>query len=111
MINGSGRPIFPSDISDSLWEQVSALIPGPKSGGRPRKTDTREILNAILYMHQTGSTLRELPDVFPPWGTVHYYYRSWRMDGTWEKIERSLAQHGYRSSEPFHPQSIAAEAK
>ena len=24
---------------------------------------------------------------FPPWGTVHYYYRQWRRDGTWEAIQ------------------------
>ena len=27
-----------------------------------------------------------LPGDLPPWGTVHFYYRCWRLDGTWEKI-------------------------
>jgi putative transposase len=32
----------------------------------------------------------ELPHDFPPWGTVHYYYRQWRRDGTWEAIQNAL---------------------
>jgi putative transposase len=31
-----------------------------------------------------------LPHDFPPWGTVHYYYRQWRRDGTWEAIQNAL---------------------
>ncbi len=31
-----------------------------------------------------------LPHDLPPWGTVHYYYRRWRLDGTWEKILKVL---------------------
>jgi putative transposase len=27
-----------------------------------------------------------LPKDLPPWGTVHFDYRCWRIDGTWEKI-------------------------
>jgi len=30
-----------------------------------------------------------LPHDLPPWGTV-YYYRRWRLDGTWEKILKVL---------------------
>ena len=31
-----------------------------------------------------------MPHDLPPWGTVHFYYRQWRLDGTWEKIEERL---------------------
>ena len=31
-----------------------------------------------------------LPHDFPQWGTVHYYYRQWRRDGTWEAIQNAL---------------------
>ncbi len=31
-----------------------------------------------------------LPHDLPPWGTVHYYYRRWRLDGPWEKILKVL---------------------
>ena len=31
-----------------------------------------------------------LPHDFPPWGTVYYYFRRWRRDGTWERIHENL---------------------
>jgi putative transposase len=54
--------------------------------------NVREIVNAILYFVRTGCQWRNLPHDFPPWGTVHYYYRRWRLDGTWQKIHRTLRE-------------------
>jgi putative transposase len=33
-----------------------------------------------------------LPHDLPPWGTVHWYYRQWRLDGTWEKLHEVLRE-------------------
>jgi putative transposase len=33
-----------------------------------------------------------LPKEYPPWPTVHYYYRRWRLDGTWERIHTQVRQ-------------------
>jgi putative transposase len=55
--------------------------------------NVRELVNAILYFVRTGCQWRNIPhDDFPPWGTVHYYYRRWRLDGTWEKIHDALRE-------------------
>jgi hypothetical protein len=35
---------------------------------------------------------RMLPREFPPWSTVHHYFRMWRLDGTWEKINAVLRE-------------------
>jgi putative transposase len=61
-------------------------------GGRRRTVDVREVLNAILYFVRTGCQWRNLPHDFPPWGTVHYYYRRWRLDGTWQKVHDTLRE-------------------
>src|SRR5262249_9732655 len=29
---------------------------------------------------------------FPPWSTVHTWYRRWRRDGTWDNIHEALRQ-------------------
>lgn len=50
----------------------------------------REVINAVLYLNRTGCSWRQLPHEFPPWGTVHYYYRCFRLDGTWQKIHDRL---------------------
>jgi transposase len=45
---------FPSDLRDAEWARLEPLIPGASPGGRPRKTDMRAAVNAILYLLRTG---------------------------------------------------------
>jgi putative transposase len=52
----------------------------------------REILNTIFYIVRSGCAWRLLPHEFPPWKTVHHYFRIWRIDGTWEKLHATLRQ-------------------
>ncbi len=33
-----------------------------------------------------------LPSEIPPWKTVYHYFRLWRKDGTWERINRLLRE-------------------
>jgi putative transposase len=33
-----------------------------------------------------------LPHEFPPWKTVHHYFRTWRINGIWEKLHANLRQ-------------------
>ena len=80
------RTPYPSDLTDEQWPLISRMIPPANPGGRRREVDMREVLNGILYLNRTGCSWRQLPHDFPPWGTVHYYYRRFRLDGTWEKI-------------------------
>ncbi|MGI9048981.1 MAG: transposase [Rubrobacteraceae bacterium] len=35
---------------------------------------------------------RLLPHDFPRWPTVYWYFRKWRIDGTWERINRALRE-------------------
>jgi putative transposase len=50
----------------------------------------REILNAIFYVLKSGCAWRLLPHDFPPWKTIHHYFRTWRIDGTWERMHSAL---------------------
>jgi putative transposase len=84
------RKPYPSDLSDEQWDLIRPLLPAAKPGGRPRSVDLREILNGVFYVVCGGVTWRMLPHDLPPWGTVHYYYRCWRLDGTWEAIQETL---------------------
>jgi putative transposase len=80
------RNPYPTDLTDEQWELIRPLLPKAKPGGRPRSVDLREVLNGILYVVRGGIPWRMLPNDLPPWGTVHFYYRCWRLDGTWVKI-------------------------
>jgi putative transposase len=39
---------------------------------------------------RSGCAWRLLPHEFPPWKTIHHYFRTWRIDGTWEKLHAAL---------------------
>ena len=51
------------------------------SFGRPRKTNLRAVVEAILYVLLAGCPWRMLPSDFPPWQTVYGYFRRWRDNG------------------------------
>ncbi len=50
------------------------------------------ILNGIFYLLQSGCSWRMLPSDLPPWKTVYHYFRLWRKDGTWERLNRLLRE-------------------
>jgi putative transposase len=81
---------YGTDLSDAAWTLVAPLLPPAKPGGRPRTTDLRAVLDAILYLLRTGCQWRLLPRDFPPWSTVHHYFRAWRNTGVWVRLHRAL---------------------
>ncbi len=70
----------------SLGTDVASSDPG----GAPRKTDFRDVLDAIFYLLTTGCAWSALPHDFPPEGTVRYYFHRWRRSGLWEHIHGTL---------------------
>ena len=81
---------YPSDLTEEEWALVEPVLPPPKPGGRPRTTDLREVINGLFYLLRTGTQWRYLPKEFPPWSTVHSYFRIWKRTGLWWKIYRTL---------------------
>ena len=83
---------YPTDLSDAEWECIEPHLPIPNADGRPRIHPLREILDAIFYIVRSGCAWRLLPHEFPPWKTVHHYFRTWRIDGTWRKLHAALRE-------------------
>src|SRR3954471_11920794 len=84
------RKPYKTDLTDDQWKTVKPLIPPPKSGGRPREADMREVLNSLLYQARTGCQWELLPHDLLPKSTVWDYFRQWRDDGTWQRIVDAL---------------------
>jgi transposase len=83
---------YPSDLRDAEWARLEPLIPPARPGGRPRKTDMRAAMNAILYLLRTGCPWRYLPrDSFPPRSTVYNIFRKFQRNGVWifRKFQRN----------------------
>ena len=69
---------YASYLTDKEWKVIAPDLPARKRHGRPRTTDLRVVLNAILYMPRTGWQWRMLPRKFPPRSTVQRYFYAWR---------------------------------
>ncbi len=81
----------PSRMTDAEWAVLEPLIPPASPGGRPRTTDMREAMDAILFVLRTGCTWRTLDEpCFPPRSTVYNIFRKFQKDGSWEKIWQHL---------------------
>jgi putative transposase len=86
------RQHYPSDLSDNEWALLEPLIPQPSTEGRPASLQRREILNGILYVLRSGCQWRMVPHDLPHWNTLYSYFRDWKRDGTWERIQTHLRQ-------------------
>jgi transposase len=93
-------------LTDEQWALIELLIPGT-SGGRPRKTSMRDVLDAIFYINRTGCQWRYLPNDFPPRSTVWEYFGRWRRDGTLARIHDALRAK-VRKAESRQPTPSAA---
>jgi putative transposase len=86
------RKPYPTDLSDAEWNYIKSHSPAPKGHGRPRTHSLREILNTVFYVLKSGCQWRLLPHDFPRWPTVYYYFKTWPIDGTWEKINWAIRE-------------------
>lgn len=83
-------PNHPTDLSDAQWQVIQKLIPPPKQGGRRRRVDLRQVVNAIRYLEATECGWRNLPEAFPNRSTVWHYHSLWKQHRVWPQICRIL---------------------
>jgi putative transposase len=83
---------YSTDLTDAEWSCFEPHDPVPRERGRPRIHSTREILNAIFYVVRSGCPWRLLPRDFPPWETVYWWFRRWRIDPTFERLNAAVRE-------------------
>src|SRR5436190_2218021 len=98
---------YPSDVTDAQWRLIERLIP-VYPGGRPRKTNLRDVVDAILYVLRTGCQWRYLPKDFPPKSTVWRYFDEWRYNGTLNTIHDTLRRKVRTLEKPYAPRTTAS---
>ena len=80
------RRAYPSDLCDAEYAVLRPPLPSPAATGRPWKHDRREILDGSFSVIRPGGQWRCLPDESPPWQTVFWWFRRWRLTGTWDQL-------------------------
>ncbi len=78
---------YSTDLSLSQWQRISGLF----KVQRRSKWNLQRIVEAIFYVSKNGCVWRDLPQEFPPWATVYWYFRKWGADGTWELISAEMS--------------------
>jgi transposase len=77
-----------SKLTDPQWAAISPFF----DLKRKRKHDLRQMMNIILWLLRTGCQWRNLPQEWPNWQAVYYYFVQWKQDGTFERINSALNQ-------------------
>jgi putative transposase len=97
------RP-YPSDLTDQEWNLLAPLLASPERRGRPPKWPARRIADAVFYLLRSGCAWRMLPREYPPWQTVYYHFRKWRLDGrlrqAHERLRAAVRQAEGRNPDP-----------
>ncbi|MFD6321755.1 IS5 family transposase [Streptomyces sp. NPDC058442] len=104
----SGGHRYPTDMTDTEWTTVRAMIPVPAwaegRGGRPEEYCHRDILDAIRYVVDNGVKWPALPADYPPWKAVHRFFTRWRKQGLIDELHdrlRTATRHAEgRDAEP-----------
>jgi putative transposase len=76
-----------SEMTDSCWQFVEKII----DNKRVRHHSLRTIVNAIFWINNTGSQWRNMESKYPPWQTVYYHFRQFKLRGIWEELLDCLA--------------------
>ena len=87
------RKGYGCDLTTAQWRRLQEFFTqkkDKKKGGRPRKYELKDILNAIFYIVKTGCPWRYLPDGYLYWKTVYTYFKNWKDSGLWQKINDHL---------------------
>lgn len=49
---------YASDLTGAEWALIEPMMPSANRIGRPRKTNLREVVNALLYLASSGGAWR-----------------------------------------------------
>lgn len=84
------QPMVEIPLPEADWERVKHLFPESGSlvlrkSGRPRR-NVRDILDAILWVHQSGEKWHRLPATFPPEQTCYAKFCEWRQAGLIQRV-------------------------
>lgn len=80
---------YSSSLTDQEWQIIEPLLPQKKKTC-PTKWSKRQILDGVFYQLKNGCNWCDLPKDLPPYSTVFWHYKQWRVEGIIEQIMDAL---------------------
>jgi putative transposase len=81
-----------SKLTDFQWQLIKKLLENQEKRGRKREKDMRLVVNGILKVVRTGCQWRNTDESYGPWQSLYYYFRKWKLDGTWSRVLSQLVE-------------------
>jgi transposase len=81
------------EITDDQWRQILPMLPEslPRKDPRGRPlSNTRSVLNGVLWVLCSGSSWASMPRGFPPYQTCHRRFKAWHDEGVLEYVVQLL---------------------
>jgi transposase len=82
------------DLTDAQWAVLEPTFRPrrrPDRRGRPW-TDSRAVLNGVLWILRTGAPWADLPARYPPYQTCHRRFQYWQRSGRLDRLLERLAE-------------------
>jgi putative transposase len=105
------RKTYPTDLSDTEWARLKTRLPDAMLPGRLRAHSLRDIFDAIFYVLRSGCPWRMLPGDFPPWSTVYYHFRRFRLSGLWQHVVILRAAERKRNGKDPNPSAAIMDTQ
>jgi len=84
---------YSTDLTDKQWEIIKPVFANYLGRyGNRAKWEKREMVNAVLYVTNTGCQWHMLPNDFPPYKTVFSFFSRMQAKGVWEQIMMLLVR-------------------
>jgi len=77
------------ELTDEQWELIAEQFPPERGKGRPYRSH-REVMNGIMWVLNSGSPWRDLPERYGPWKTVYNRFNRWSKEGLFERLLERL---------------------
>ena len=97
------RKDYTTSLTEKQWQFIEKVVECQK---RKRKHELRDIMNAIIYLVNTGCQWRILPNDFAPCNTVYFYYRKWKNEGIIEELHEALRDYLRKKTGRKHSPSV-----
>ena len=82
------------DLTDKQWAVLEPTFrPRRRPDGRGRPwTETRGVVNAVLWVLRTGAPWADLLRRYPPYQTCHRRFQLWQRSGRLDRLLQRLAE-------------------